>query len=38
MHLSVRYYYAKQLVQVVNAVRYIINIAEKTGRLLSEVA
>lgn len=29
MHLSVRYYYARQLVQVVNAIRYIINIAEK---------
>lgn len=29
MHLSIRYYYAKQLVQVVNAKRYIINIAGK---------
>lgn len=29
MHLSIRYYYAKQLVQVLNAKRYIINIARK---------
>lgn len=29
MHLTIRYYYAKQLVQVVNAKRYIINIAGK---------
>lgn len=29
MHLSIRYYYAKQLVQVVNAKRYIIIIAGK---------
>lgn len=29
--LSVRYYYAKQLLQVLNAKAYIINIAEKQG-------
>jgi hypothetical protein len=29
MHLSIRYYYAKQLVQVLNVKGYIINIAGK---------
>lgn len=29
MQLSIRYYYAKQLIQVVNAKRYIINIVGK---------
>lgn len=29
MHVSLSYYYAKQLVQVVNVKRYIINIAGK---------
>ena len=29
MNISIRYYYAKQLVQVVNARRYVIKIAEK---------
>lgn len=29
MHFSIRYYYAKQLVQVVNAKIYIINLIEK---------